>query len=385
MNLNLNTYRINNVFTYFDKRLKIFLAFSIISLMAYCQVDKKPTYVTVEKVLVPPDNPNIVYHGRINFTNIKAPEFYWAGSGFTLWFEGTSIEVILNDMKGEKFNNFYNAIIDNDTSGIKIIKCIEGQVSYKIAEGLEPGIHKLQFLRRTDPTTPLTKFLGVKIDPDKQLVEPQEQEPALKIEFYGNSITSGHGILDETRKNNDDRATWNNYLTYAAKTARAINADYRCISMSGIGIMVSWYDLIMPQLYDQLVPWKEYPKWDFSKWQADIVVINLGQNDSWLINNMPEVPNDEQRVEAYFNFITSIREKYADAIIVCTLGNMGACQSGSKWPEYIASAVEKCNTELEDSNVFYVPITYKNTDGHPTVSEHQQMADILIPFINSKL
>ena len=370
---------------YFNFRLPLTLLLFTLPLIVGCQGVEASADFVFGKRLVTPDNPNIVYHGRINFANTLAPEIYWAGSGFTLWFEGTSVEVILDDTRGKKYNNYYNAIIDDNVSEIKVIRCTEGEVAYKIAEDLEPGIHKLQLLRRTDTTTPLSKFMGVKIDPKKQLIEPQEEQPSLKIEFYGNSITSGHGILDESRKNNDDRATWNNYQTYAAKTARAINADYRCISMSGIGIMVSWYDLIMPQLYDQLIPWNEYPKWNFSQWQADIVVINLGQNDSWLINDMPQIPNQEQRIEAYLNFIKSIREKYADAIIVCTLGNMGACKTGSKWPGYVASAVEKCNTDLNDAKVFYVPMTYKNTEGHPTVSEHQQMADVLIPFIESKL
>jgi len=372
---------------FFDLQLSFILFFLMLPWMAGCQeTETPPDFVFGKQLeLVTPDNPYIVYHGRINFTDALAPEIYWAGSGFTLWFEGTSVAVVLDDKKGKNYNNYYNAIIDDNISEIKLIQCTEGQASYKIAEGLEPGIHKLQLLRRTDPTTPLTKFKGVKIDYDKQLVAPREQQPPLKIEFYGNSITSGHGILDETRKNNDDRSTWDNYLTYAAKTARAINAEYRCISMSGIGVMVSWYDLIMPQLYDQLVPWNEYPKWDFSQWQADIVVVNLFQNDSWLIQNLPEVPSDEQRIEAYFAFIKSIREKYPDAIVVCTLGNMGACRSGSKWPGYINSAVQKCNTERYDFKGFSMPMSYKDTDGNPTVSEHQQMADVLIPFIQSKL
>ena len=100
---------------------------------------------------------------------------------------------------------------------------------------------------------------------------------------------------------------------------------------------------------------------------------------------MPNRPNTEQRIDAYFNFIKSIREKYNNATIVCTLGNMGACRLSSKWPGYIASAVDRHDLELNDDKVFYVPMTYKNTDGHPTVSEHQQMADVLIPFIESIL
>jgi hypothetical protein len=370
---------------YFNFRLQLTLILFTLPLIAGCKETETPADFVFGKKLITPDSPNIVYHGRINFSNSLAPEIYWAGSGFTLWFEGTSVEIVLDDKKGEEYNNYYNAIVDDKVSEIKVIQCIEGQVGYKIAEGLEPGVHKLQLLRRTDSTTPLTKFMGVKIDSNKQLIEPQEQQPSLKIEFYGNSITSGHGILDETRMNNDNRVTWNNYLTYAAKTAGSLNADYRCISMSGIGIMVSWNPLTMPKLFDRLNPNQEGSKWDFSQWQADIVVINLGQNDSWLINNMKEVPNDEQRIEAYFNFIKSIREKYNNAIIVCTLGNMGACKTGSKWPGYVASAVEKCNMDLNDAKVFYVPMTYKNTEGHPTVSEHQEMADVLIPFIKSKL
>jgi len=353
--------------------------------MASCQQAETSTEYVFGKVLVAPDNPDIVYHGRINFASPLAPEMYWAGSGFTLWFEGTSVEVILNDKKGGKYNNYYNAIIDDNVAEIKLIQCVEGEKNYKVAEGLEPGIHKLQVLRRTDSTTPLTIFKGIKIDPAKELVEPLEQQPSLKIEFYGNSITSGHGILDETRKNNDDRATWDNYLTYAAKTARAINADYRCISMSGIGVVESWFDLLMPQLYDQLIPWHEYPKWDFSQWQADIVVVNLFQNDAWLIWQLDPVPTEAQIVEAYFNFIQSLRGKYSDAIIVCTLGNMDACAANSPWPGYIDSAVAKFNNDLNDDKVFSVKMNPKGTQGHPTVSEHQQMADILIPFILSKL
>lgn len=366
----------------FNFYLFLFLLFFIQPLLGGCQ--KTATHVpeVVDKQLITPDNQNIVYQGRINFANSDAPQMYWAGSGFTLWFEGTSVEVILDDHDG---TNYYNVIVDDKISERIVIDCIKGETPYVIANGMDPGVHKLQLLRRTDSTTPHTKFKGIRIDGDKQVVEPLESQPALKIEFYGNSITSGHGILDETRQNNDDRATWDNYLTYAAKTARAINADYRCISMSGIGIMVSWYPLIMPELYDRIDPNNENEKWDFSQWHADIVVVNLFQNDAWLINNLPEVPKEKQRIDAYYNFIQNIRAKYPEAKIVCTLGNMDACREGSPWTRYVSSAVEKCRTEKNDAEVFYVPMRYKNSGGHPTVSEHQQMADVLIPFIQEKL
>jgi hypothetical protein len=33
--------------------------------------------------------------------------------------------------------------------------------------------------------------------------------------------------------------------------ARALNAEIHTISQSGIGVMISWFDFIRPQFYDQ--------------------------------------------------------------------------------------------------------------------------------------
>lgn len=54
--------------------------------------------------------------------------------------------------------------------------------------------------------------------------------------------------------------------------------------------MVSWFPLIMPEMYDRLDPTDSSSKWDFSKYTPDLVVINLLQNDSWII----KIPDNEQ-------------------------------------------------------------------------------------------
>ena len=205
--------------------------------------------------------------------------------------------------------------------------------------------------------------------------------PKLKIEFYGDSITSGHGNLDESRENNDDKSTWDNYQSYASIIARELNADLRCISMSGIGIMVSWYPLIMPQVYDRINPNSEFPKNDFNQWQPDIVVVNLLQNDDWLINRLSPIPDTEERIKHYASFIKSIRDQYQYATIFCTLGNMNITREKSPWPGVVQAAVDS----LDDSKLFFTTMSYKKTGGHPTVSEHRQMADELTPFIKSKI
>ena len=94
-------------------------------------------------------------------------------------------------------------------------------------------------------------------------------------------------IEDLSGKDSPDSTYTNNYLSYAALTARHYSADYHCICKSGIGITVSWFPEIMPEIYDRLDPTDPKSKWDFSFYIPDVVVINLLQNDSWLVN-MPD-------------------------------------------------------------------------------------------------
>ncbi len=362
-----------------DKVISFLVTVFFISITS-CQ-EKGKLYDEGEQVLqknINAENENIIFHGRIDFSNPQLPKLFWPGSGFTLWFEGTSIEVVLDDLEGD---NYYNAIIDDDFNSRITIDCIKGTKSYVISKNLTPGVHKLQLLRKTDSTSPQTIFKGINISQRGEIIPPQEEQPELKIEFYGDSITSGHGNLDETRENNDDKSTWDNYQSYASMIARELNADLRCISMSGIGVMVSWYPLIMPQVYDRINPNSDFPKNDFTQWQPDIVVINLLQNDDWLINRLSPTPNTKERKKRYANFVQSIRDKYEYATIFCVLGNMNITRQDSPWPEVVQAAVDSLN----DSNLFFTTMPYKNTGGHPTVSEHRQMADILIPFIQSKI
>lgn len=132
-------------------------------------------------------------------------------------------------------------------------------------------------------------------------------------------------------------------------------------------------------------------KWDFSKYTPEVIVINLFQNDASLMrqptrpeftakfpNGPPEAP---YIINAYKELLKSIRSKNPTAQIICALGNMDATKDGSPWPGYIQSAVG----QLNDKKVFVHMFPYKNTPGHPTIKEHQTMADDLIKFIDANI
>jgi len=211
------------------------------------------------------------------------------------------------------------------------------------------------------------------------------------MEFYGDSITAGHGNEDYSGEDKADGDVTNNYNTYAAMTARNINAEYSCIARGGIGIMVSWFKMIMPEMHYRLNPNDANSKWDFTKKQPNIVVVNLFQNDSWIVNHPDHVefkrrfgdkkPNEDKIISDYTNFIKTIRNKYNDASIVCLLGNMDITREGSAWPDYVKKAVDNLN----DDRIHTCFVPYKNTPGHPKVEEHELMAKKLTEIIETKI
>ena len=364
-----------------NSRSTILSVFYIISFLvltgsnAYSQNNHQTSFQAVN---VLPDNPSLQYSGRIDYANPKQPVFYWAGTAVRTQFSGTSLGVYLSDEKGD---SFYNVFIDGKQY---LIKCAKGDSLYKVATNLDKHTHTLEIIRRTDPSSSFNRFKGLAIDKGASISKPSPA-PALKFEIYGNSITTGHGILDDSRQNNNDLSTWDNYNAYGAVTARNLNAEYRCISKSGIGFIISWFPMIMPEMYDRLNPYDPDSKWDFSKWTPDIVVINLGQNDYWLLKKLNPVPGETEIIQRYADFVSLIRAKYPKAAVFCVLGNMDATQTGSPWPGYIKKAVQKLNDEKNDKNVYSLMFPYKNTPSHPTVSEHKAMADSLTAFIKQTL
>jgi hypothetical protein len=332
---------------------------------------------------VPFQDKHISYEGRIPYTK-DAAVLMWSGTSVRINFEGTGISGLFKDADT---SNYYNVIIDNDS--IYKIQFDTSKKTVALATGLPFGKHSLQVFKRTEWDKGKTWFYGFEFNDKTKLLKPYKL-PKRKIEFFGNSITCGYAIKDTA---NDYPFGYyeNNYDAYGAITARHFNAQYHCTAKSGIGIMVSWFPLIMPEMYDRLYPTDSTSKWDFSKYTPDLVVINLLQNDSWLVN-MPgneqfknkfgdKPPGEAYIIAFYKNFVQSIRNKYPKAQIICMLGNMDITREGSLWPGYVRNAVE----QLHDRKIFTYFAPYKETKGHPKVNEQKTLAEGLIQFINKNI
>ena len=335
--------------------------------------------------LIDNNNHRLSYMGRVAHTDSSA-NFYWCGTSVQIKVKkAPTVKVVL----GENIDlNYYDVIIDGKyTDKIKVMK---GKDTYTVATNLDKQPHVIQIFKATNTDERVTNFYGFLVDEDAKVLK-QKNKQKLKMEFFGNSITAGHGV--EVPDGSPD--TWfpeffNNYFTYAAITARHFNAQYHNTSKSGIGITVSWDKAIMPEIYDRLNPNDSSSRWDFSKYQPAIVVINLFQNDHSLVDKPDHEqfikrfgttkPTEDFIIKAYADFVSSLRKVYPKAHIICALGNMDVVNTGSKWPGYIKAAVET----LHDPKIYVKIFKPKNTPGHPRIKEQQAMADELIQFIKDK-
>lgn len=324
---------------------------------------------------------HIRYTGRINMTD-EAAEFYWTGSSAKINFDGTGASVILQDERGD---NYFTVVLDGKVSSTIHLENVKK--TYTLAQGLPVGPHSLEIFKRTEWEMGKTTFYQFALDKGASVLATPPVKKH-KIEFFGNSITCGYAVEDTTGQDRGSAPYENGYISYAAITARHYDASYVCTAKSGIGVLVSWFPLIMPEMYNRLDPTDPTSLWDFTRYTPDVVVINLFQNDSWIVKlpDNPQFkerfgtkkPEEEQIVKAYREMVKNIRKKYPKAQILCILGSMDATKEGSPWPGYIEKAV----AGLNDKAIYTHMIPYKNTGGHPSAKEQQVMADDLIAFMD---
>ena len=337
------------------------------------------------ELIISASNSDISYSGRIDTSGAESAGLNWSGSSIKINFEGTSIAALLQDATGD---NYYNVILDNDS--LFILRPETTKQYHVLASNLSEGSHTIEIFRRTEWDRGQTDFYGFKINTNAKLLAKSAPKKR-KIEFYGDSITAGYAVEDTSGSDRSDSTYTDNYATYAAITARHFDAEYQCICKSGIGITVSWDPLIMPEIYDRLVPTESTSKWNFSLYRPDVVVVNLFQNDSWLVNlpDHPEfikrfgdkTPDEDFLINAYQQFIVGLRTHYPTANIICSLGSMDATKPGSLWPGYVEAAV----ANLEDTHIYTHFMPYEESTAHPSIQQQINMADSLIQFIETTL
>lgn len=343
-----------------------------------------------------PSDTHIQYVGRIDFSQPDEPSFAFPGVSISAKFEGTSIAVNLEDQGagGVTTTNYFNAIVDGGEP--ILLKLKSGQTTYPIADGLMDGAHTIQIFKRTETSVGKVTFKGFVLDQGRSLLKPQAL-PSRKIEFIGNSMTSGYGneSSSDPALSGFTALNENNYRAWGAITARNIDAQYHCTSYSGRGLVRNYDGStsgVLPQIYDRTFADEANSTWDHTSYVPDVVVINLGTNDfSAETSQAAWAVNQTEFSQAYKAFITTLRGHYPNAAIIATVGVMISDDypmRGQHWTriqDYVSTMVEEVNAN-GDNNVFYFQMEPQTApygeDWHPTAATHETMATTLTEFIH---
>ena len=264
--------------------------------------------------------------------------------------------------------------------------------TFCIARGLNPQKENLiSIIKDTQPMSGEQKhrLLIHEIMLDDNGAFCKVPERPLKIEFIGDSITSGEGLAGGC-----DEMEWIPQWfcaskTYAVQTAHALNADWSCVSQCGWGLCWSWdgdVNANIPSHYLEVcsvMKGDEQNKlgadrvWSFGE-GSDFVVLNLGTNDN---SGFPIIEKKNPDcasviVEGTKKFLGVIRQKNPKAKIVWTWGMIPI----DKVPLLISRGIEEYKKETGDEAVYTLEFDWldNGSRGHPGKKTHSAAAQRLV-------
>ncbi len=374
----------------------------------------------MNKEYKPSEIKNLIIHGRT--TEAKDPiTLFWTASGIEVNYKGSElriryhadfnqyepwINVVVNGVRYQK------RPLEKGTHEITIWKSAESM------NGVEAPIRNIRIIRDTpamagdgDTLFQIEAIIG------EGSFEPIDK-PGLRMEFIGDSITSGEGGIGPVYEQDWNSGCFDCIDNYAYKTALELGADYNVYSQSGWGICWSWNGNSkenMPQYYDQicgLVPkgratdFGAYETWDFNRYKTDIIVINLGTNDIGAFqpesheaakamgsenthdfdeNGLIPTQDADMLRCGVKNFLSHLRSKNPQSKLIWVYGMLE--QNSEKINEQMRNilegAVEEYSKATDDKNVFYLQLPVTEEDGfgsrsHPGHKSHENASKCLI-------
>lgn len=215
-------------------------------------------------------------------------------------------------------------------------------------------------------------------DGDLLPVTPQP----LRIEFIGDSITSGEGTVGAKGETDWTSIFFGATKTWAFKLASSLGADFNVISQSGWGVVCGYdgnLDHALPKYYGEVCSvanrFGGAREWDFKNFEPDWVIVNLGTNDQNPCQSRPDIA--EIFEAGVISFLTKIRANNPKAKIVWCYGMIGHILA-----QQIERAVDAYKKQSGDKAVQYIllpEIDMQKTGAlsHPTEAQQQEAADYL--------
>ncbi|MEU1604437.1 cellulose binding domain-containing protein [Micromonospora matsumotoense] len=305
-----------------------------------------------------PTDANIAFVGRWDRSNSTAYVPNWAGAYLKTGFTGTTVK-----LRQRRTIDLYYSI---DGADFRYLTNVSGTVNLTPTP-LRAGNHTLVVSYRVvaGSYTGDAVFQGLTLDSGARTL-PAAVRPRL-IEFVGDSITLG------------TTSSRTALTAYGWLTGEQLGTEHTQLGYGG-GCLVATADgcVSVASQFLRTGYSATSPAWDFTRYQADAVVINLGTNDRSHGVSSADFQNQ------YATFIRTVRGKYPRAAIFALRTFSG------RYAAETAAAVTTV-TGGGDRNVFYVDTTgWLPADGlsdsvHPNDVGHRAITARLAPIVAAKL
>ncbi len=334
---------------------------------------------------------------------------------FPMFTTGSGVEA---DIKAGAAYAYLEAGFDSHEPWISVL--IDGERIQRLP--LEKGENRILLFRNMNPDevkhVRITKDVQAipddaghycvfeRIETDGTLCE-YEKRP-IKLEFIGDSITTGEGIIGAKKLNDWVAFCLDSVQNYTNLTAEALNADYNVISQSGWGVTSAWNNDpngALPKIYTKTCGscnalkdrFNSLSEHDFSTFAPDVIVINLGTNDCGSLDQpefkdpatgetfknvkgadgQPDKMTSDRFVRTAKAFLETLHEKNPSSKLLWAYG----IYSLMFWNE-IKTAIEEFKKDHPDAKVYTLefPAMTDEQAGarfHPGPLAHRMMAEML--------
>lgn len=325
------------------------------------------------------DIPNLRPLGRFHEESARqagALPLLWACSGWEARFTGSALEVLLEaDYQGKE------PWIAVDVNGAPLIRtpAPRGESALLLFQGMTAGTVKhVRFWKDTQPmgqdgdSVHRLRVRGLRWEGGEFLPLP---EPACRLEFIGDSLTSGEGLAGAREEVDWTPALFRPSRGWPRLTADLAGGELRLVSQSGWGIRSSWDNdprRALPDWYEpvcatageaDLALGAGEPN-DFAAWRPDAIFINLGSNDFNAMGisawhgpdgtrfKQEDTPACRRLIEAAaLAFLHKLRRLNPGAKLVWAYG-----MAGDALRPQLEGAVDRFREETGDREAYYLPL-----------------------------
>ena len=301
-------------------------------------------------------------------------------SGFEFYFNGSG-DVIFNANVmcinwGNELAQYFTVVVDGVRSRARVEVTEHAKYEIKnvvLAEDLASGDHHIEVYRQTEASQSFC--VGLSVTFTGTLLAPPSKAP-LTFDVIGDSISGGYGCLwDGTSHQGFHPLYQDGTQTYAFLTGKTFGADVRVCQVSGYGCVrgQNTNGDNMQKLYPYLCYNRDETPYSFDT-LADVVIINLGTNDSRVGVTAAEFQVGSKAL------MQLAREKNPGAKIVWCTGMMGT---------FYKDAVQASVNELGGAaNGYYfvtLPYNGNGAGAHPSAEGHKAAATVLQDFLKTNV